>query len=122
MYGDETIYEKGRESMRSKWMVVVVAVCAVFLLASVAMAQKLLCVSKPEMKGEKSVAACSAAGDTFAYMDKNGLVRVLSPDELQLSLAFNSKLAQMPAFSTKYAGKAPIIPMPVVGDQPGPAR
>jgi hypothetical protein len=110
--------------MRSKWiMVVVVAVCAVMLLASVAMAQKLLCVSSPEMKGEKNIAACSAAGDTFAYMDKHGLVRILSKEELQLSLAFNPNIGSMPAFSVKYGGQATRIPpMPVVGDQPGPGK
>jgi hypothetical protein len=107
--------------MRSKLItVVVVAACTVLLLASVALAQKLLCVSKPEMKGQQSVAACSAAGDTFAYMDKHGLVRVLSKEELELSLAFNPKIGAMPAFSTKYAGQAPPIPIPRVGDQLGP--
>jgi hypothetical protein len=110
--------------MRSKWIaVVVVAVCAVLLLAPVAMAQKLLCVSSPEMKGQKNIAACSAAGDTFAYMDKNGLVRILSKEELALSLAFNPKIATMPAFSVQYGGQATRIPpMPVVGDQPVPGK
>jgi hypothetical protein len=110
--------------MRSKLItVVVVAVCAVLLLAPVAMAQKLLCVSAPEMKGQKNIAACSAAGDTFAYMDKNGLVRILSKEELDLSLAFNPKIGSMPAFSVKYGGEAARIPsMPVVGDQPGPSK
>jgi hypothetical protein len=105
--------------MRSRWiMMVVVAVCAVMLVASVAMAQKLLCVSQPEMKGQKTISACSAAGDTFAYMDKHGLVRVLSPEELTLSLAFNPKIASMPAFSVKYGGQATKIPaMPQIGDQ-----
>jgi hypothetical protein len=104
--------------MRSKWItVVIVAVCAVMLLAPVAMAQKLLCVSEPEMKGQKSVAACNAAGDTFAYMDKNGVVRILSKEELTMSLAFNPKIAAMPAFSVKYGGQATKIPaMPAVGD------
>jgi hypothetical protein len=104
--------------MRSKWItVVVVAVCAILLLAPVAMAQKLLCVSEPEMHGQKTVSACNAAGDTFAYMDKNGVVRILSKEELTLSLAFNPKIAQMPAFSLKYGGQASRIPaMPAVGD------
>jgi hypothetical protein len=104
--------------MRSKWIaVVVVAVCAVLLLAPFAMAQKLLCVSAPERQGEKNVAACNAAGDTFAYVDKSGVVRVLSKEELTLSLAFNQKIAQMPAFSLKYGGQATrIAPMPAVGD------
>jgi hypothetical protein len=122
--GMKPLTRKGRESMRSKWIAMaVVAVCAVLLLASVAMAQKLLCVSEPEMKGQKNIAACSAAGDTFAYMDKHGLVRVLSKEELELSLAFNPKIGQLPAFSVKYGGQAGRIPpMPVVGDQPSPGK
>jgi|UniRef100_A0A7V6A2V7 hypothetical protein len=105
--------------MRSKWIaVVVVMIGAVLLLAPVAMAQKLLCVSEKEMRGQKTIAACNAAGDTFAYMDKNGLVRILSKEELTLSLAFNPKIAQMPAFSVKYGGQAAKIPpMPRIGDQ-----
>jgi hypothetical protein len=104
--------------MRSKLItVMVVAVCSVLLLAPVAMAQKLLCVSAPEHKGEKNIAACSAVGDTFAYLDKSGVVRVLSKDELKLSLDFNPKIAAMPAFSLKYGGQATKIrPMPPVGD------
>jgi hypothetical protein len=122
--GMKTLSKKGRESMRSKLItVVVVAVCAVLLLASVAMAQKLLCVSEPEMKGQKTISACSAAGDTFAYMDKHGLVRILSKEELELSLAFNPHIGSLPAFSVKYGGQATRIPsMPVVGDQPGPGK
>jgi hypothetical protein len=51
-------------------------------------------------------------------MDKNGLVRILSKEELTLSLAFNPKIAQMPAFSVKYGGQAAKIPpMPRIGDQ-----
>jgi hypothetical protein len=46
--------------------VVVVMIGAVLLLAPVAMAQKLLCVSEKEMRGQKTIAACNAAGDTFA--------------------------------------------------------
>jgi hypothetical protein len=109
---------KGGESMRSKWiMILVVAVCAVMLLTCVAMAQKLLCVSENEMKGQRTIGACSAAGDTFAYVDKYGLVRTLSKEELALSLAFNPKIASMSAFSVKYGSQATRIPpMPQIGD------
>jgi hypothetical protein len=105
--------------MRSKLItVVVVAVCAVLLLAPVAMAQKLLCVSAPEMKGQKTIAACNAAGDTFAYVDKSGLVRVLTKEELDLTMAFNPNIGKMQAFSIKYGGQAAkISPMPRIGDQ-----
>jgi hypothetical protein len=122
--GMKPLTKKGRESMRSKWItVMVVAVCAVLLLAPVAMAQKLLCVSAPEEQGKKTISACSAAGDTFAYMDKSGLVRILSKEELDLSMAFNPNIGSLPAFSVKYGGKAAKIPsMPTVGDQPSPGK
>jgi hypothetical protein len=96
--------------MRSKWIVLLlVAACAVMFLASGAMAQKLLCVSAPTMKGEKTVAACGAAGDKFAYVDKNGLVRILSKEELDMTLAFNPNIAKMKAFGITQAGAAPAI-------------
>jgi hypothetical protein len=97
-----------------------VALGVMLFMAPVALAQKLRCVSKPEMKGENNVAACTAAGETFAYMDKHGLVRILSKEELELSMACNPRLGQMPAFSEKYAGRAPIIPMPRIGDELNP--
>jgi len=91
--------------MRSKWLVLaVVTAWVVMLLVSGAMAQFLLCVSTPERKGEKTVAACSAAGDKFAYVDKNGLVRILTPEELQLTMAFNPDIGKMKAFGMKYPG------------------
>ncbi len=93
--------------MRSKWIVVlVVAACAVMFVASGALAQKLLCVSAPGMKGEKSVAACSAAGDKFAYVDKNGLVRILSKEEMDMTMAFTPDIGKMKAFGLTYAGEA----------------
>jgi hypothetical protein len=100
--------------MRSKWIVLlVVAACAVMFVASGALAQKLLCVSAPQMKGDKTVSACSAAGDKFAYVDKNGLVRILSKEELDITLAFNPNIAKMKAFGIQQAGEAPkITPLP----------
>ena len=81
--------------------------------------QAAVCV-KPGMKGRHNVAAWGTAGDAFAYMDKNGLVRILSKEELDLSMAFNPRLGQMPAYSEKYADRTPIIPLPGMGDDLNP--
>ena len=60
--------------MRSKWIAMVVAaVCIVLFLTSVAMAQFLLCISEPKLKGEKTVAACNAAGSKFAFIPPSGI-------------------------------------------------
>jgi hypothetical protein len=105
--------------MRSKWVVmVVVAATAVLFLTSVAMGQFLLCLSEPGLKGEKNVKTCSAAGAKFAFVDKNGLVRIPTKEEMDLTMAFNPKIGQLPAFGIQYGGEAPKIPpMPYIGDQ-----
>jgi hypothetical protein len=105
--------------MRSKWVVMlVVAATAVLFLASTAMGQFLLCLSEPGLKGEKNVKTCSAAGAKFAFVDKNGLVRIPTKEEMDLTMAFNPKIGQLPAFGMQYGGEAPKIPpMPYIGDQ-----
>ena len=105
--------------MRSKWVTMLVAaVFAVLLVASVASAQFLLCISKPEMKGEKTIAACNAEGDKFAFVSKSGLVFIPTKEEMDLTMAFRPKIGSLPAFSLKYGGQAtPIPPLPPIGDQ-----
>ena len=105
--------------MRSKWIaMVLVTVCAVLFLASVASAQFLLCLSEPGLKGEKTVAACNAEGQKFAFIGKDGIARILTKEELDLTFAFNPKIGQMPAFGMQYGGQAPKIPpLPPIGDQ-----
>ncbi len=104
--------------MRSKWIaMVLVVVCTVLFVASVAMAQFLLCLSKPTMKGEKSVAACNAEGDKFAFVDKNGIVRIPTKEELDLTFAFRPKIGELPAFGIGVPGAPKIPPMPPIGDQ-----
>jgi len=83
--------------MRSKLVVgLIVALVAVGLTASFALAQakggaKLLCVSKQELKGEESVASCLAKGERFAIIDPYGIVHILTPEEVELTKAFNPK-------------------------------
>ncbi len=106
--------------MRSKVVVgLIVALVAVGLVAGFAMAQakggaKLLCVSKKELKGEETVASCLAKGERFAIVDPYGLVRILSPEEIELTKAFNPKAFETRAFGIKYQKLAPVItPLPV---------
>jgi|UniRef100_A0A7C5AKN3 hypothetical protein len=101
--------------MRSKLVVgLILAVVAVMFIASGAMAQKLLCVSKQDLKGEETVDSCLAKGERFAIVDQYGIVRILTPEEVALTKAFNPKAFQMRAFGLKYQKDAPKLPaMPV---------
>jgi hypothetical protein len=100
--------------MRSKVVIgLLMAVLAVFFLSSIATAQggaKLLCVSKKELKGEETVASCMAKGERFAIVDPYGMVRILTPEEVELTRAFNPKAFETRAFGMKYIKTAPAMP------------
>ena len=96
--------------MRTKFMVVVVLAVIAGLVASPALAGKLLCVSKKELKGEDTVASCLAKGERFAIVDDYGLVRILSPEEVELTKAFNPKAFETRAFGMKFMKEAPALP------------
>jgi hypothetical protein len=106
--------------MRSKVVVgLIVALVAVGLVAGFALAAskggaKLLCVSKKTLKGEETVASCLAKGERFAIVDQYGIVHILTPEEVELTKAFNPKAFETRAFGMKYQKLAPVIPpMPV---------
>jgi hypothetical protein len=113
--------------MRSKLVVGLMVVLAmVFLVSSIATAApakagaKLLCVSKKELKGEETVASCLAKGERFAVVDPYGLVRILSPEEVELTKAFNPKAFETRAFGMKYQKLAPVLPpLPVTPEAGG---
>ena len=112
--------------MRSKVVVgLLVVVVAVFFLSSIAAAQKvgsakLLCVSKTELKGQETVASCLAKGERFAIVDPYGMVRILTPEEIALTKAFNPKAFETRAYGMKYIQLAPPLPaMPVPTYVPG---
>jgi hypothetical protein len=85
---------------------------AVFFISSVACAAgaKLLCVSKTDLKGEETVASCLAKGERFAIMDPYGIVRILTPEEIELTKAFNPKAFETRAFGMRYQKLAPPLP------------
>ena len=115
--------------MRSKVVVgLMVALVAVCFMVTASMAQqakaaggaKLLCVSKQELKGEETVASCLAKGERFAVMDPYGIVRILTPEEIELTKAFNPKAFETRAFGMKYQKLAPVIaPLPVSPESGG---
>ncbi len=90
----------------------------IFILMSLLLAanaayanQKLVCVSSQELKGEQTVASCLAKGERFAVIDDaSGIVHILSPEETELTQAYNPKAFQMRAFALKYSKWAPVIP------------
>jgi hypothetical protein len=99
--------------MRSKVVVgLVMVLVAVFFITSVAAAQgaKLLCVSKKELKGEETVASCLAKGERFAVIDPYGMVRIMSPEEVELTKAFNPKAFETRAYGMRYQKEAPPLP------------
>jgi hypothetical protein len=101
--------------MRTKLVVgLLVVVVAVFFVSSLATAQKvgsakLLCVSKTTLKGQETVASCLAKGERFAIVDPYGMVRILSPEEVELTKAFNPKAFETRAFGMKYIKQAPAM-------------
>jgi len=110
--------------MRSKLVVgLMVALAMVFFVSTIALGQvkggaKLLCVSKKELKGEETVASCLAKGERFAIVDQFGIVRILTPEEVELTRAFNPKAFETRAFGMKYEKQAPVLPpMPVSPEQ-----
>ena len=113
--------------MRSKVFVgLMVALVAVCFISTAAMAQaaaggaKLLCVSKQDLKGSETVASCLAKGERFAVVDPYGLVRILTPEEVELTKAFNPKAFETRAFGMKYIQLAPPLPqLPVPKYVPG---
>ncbi len=106
--------------MRAKIALVVFAALAAMLLASAALAQeKLLCVSNQNLKGQETVGSCLSKGEKFAYVNKYGIVHILTPEEVELTRAFNPKILQTRAFGLKYRKLAPAVPpLPVNPEQP----
>jgi len=103
--------------MRSKLLVgLMVALVAVFFIRTAAVAAggaKLLCVSKQDLKGQETVASCLAKGERFAVVDQYGIVHILTPEEVELTKAFNPKAFETRAFGMHYQKMAPTLaPLP----------
>ena len=77
----------------------------------------MLCVSKKELKGEDTVASCLAKGERFAVIDPYGLVRIMTPEEVELTKAFNPKAFETRAYGMKYHEGGPDGCADAVADQ-----
>ncbi len=99
-------------------LVMLLVLVSVFCLASLAAAEgaKLLCVTKQDLKGEETVGSCLAKGEEFAIVDQYGVVRILSPREVELTKAFNPQIFEQRAFGMRFSREAP--PLKVFGTVP----
>src|SRR4030042_1636871 len=90
---------KGGRKMKARLMLgLIVSLATVMLLATGAMADKMLCISKEELKGEETVGSCLAKGEKFAVMDDKGVVRIMSPQEIELMKQTNPLILEMKAY------------------------
>ncbi len=78
--------------------------------ASGAWAEKLICISKEELKGQETVKSCLARGEKFAIVDEYGAVRILTKDEIEVMKQINPKVFDMPAYGIMYEKEAPEMP------------
>jgi hypothetical protein len=97
--------------MRSKLMIVLVLVLAMGFLAGIASADKLLCISNKDLKGELTVGQCLARGDKFAVVDKSGVPQILKPEDVEIFKSLNPGALNMKAYGIGNIKEAPEIPM-----------
>ena len=96
--------------MRSKLMVALVLALAVGFLAGTAFADKLICISNKNLKGELTVGECLAKGEKFAVVDKAGVPTVLDKESVEVFKALNPGALQMKAYGIGNIKEAPEIP------------
>jgi hypothetical protein len=96
--------------MQSKLVVIMVLVLAIGFTAGPAFADKLLCISDKNIKGELTVGECLAKGDKFAVVDKTGVPQVLDGESLEVFKALNPGALQMKAYGLSNIKLAPEIP------------
>jgi hypothetical protein len=97
--------------MRSKLLIALVLALVVGLLASTAFADKLLCISNKDLKGELTVGECLARGDKFAVIDKAGVPQVLNSESVEVFKATNPGALNMKAYGIGNIKEAPEIPV-----------
>ena len=95
--------------MRFKLTMALVLAVAVGLLAGTAFADKLICITSPGMGGETTVGQCLAKGEKFAVVDKTGIPRELSDNEVNLLKKTNPGVLDMKAFGIERMKDAPTI-------------
>ncbi len=93
--------------MRVKSMCGFMALMMCLLMASSALADKLVCISNEKLKGEMTVNNCLVKGEKFAIVDPYGGVRIISPEEAQVMKKLNPKLFEEKAYGIIYLKEAP---------------
>jgi len=93
--------------MRSKIICGLMALTVCLLLASSAWAEKLVCVSNENLKGEMTVNNCLLKGEKFAIVDQYGGVRLIGPEEAAVMKKLNPKLFEEKAYGIIYLKEAP---------------
>ncbi len=88
----------------------VLAALTLVFCTSAVMAEKLICISKEELKGQDTVKSCLERGEKFAIVDEYGTVRILSKEEIDVMRKINPKVFDMPAYGIMYEKEAPAIP------------
>jgi hypothetical protein len=93
--------------MRIKIICGLMALTMCLLVASSAWADKLVCVSNENLKGEMTVNNCLLKGEKFAIVDQYGGVRMISPEEAAVMKRLNPKLFEEKAYGIVYLKEAP---------------
>ena len=91
-------------------LALLLAMAALLVLAASAFAEKLICISKEELRGQETVQNCLTKGEKFAVIDEHGVVRILSKEEIALMKRVNTKVFEMPAYGIMYEKEAPPMP------------
>jgi hypothetical protein len=93
--------------MRTKIICGFLALALCLLGASSAFADKLVCVSNENLRGEMTVNNCLLKGEKFAIVDQYGGVRMISPEEAAVMKKLNPKLFEEKAYGIIYLKEAP---------------
>jgi len=96
--------------MKSKLVTALVLMLAVGFLAGIANADKLICISNKNLKGEVTVGECLARGDKFAVVDKSGVPQVLDKESIEIFKSLNPGALNMKAYGIGNIKEAPEIP------------
>jgi hypothetical protein len=93
--------------MRRKIICGLMALTVCLLVAGNAWADKLVCISNENLKGEMTVNNCLIKGEKFAIVDQYGGVRLISPEEAAVMKKLNPKLFEEKAYGIVYLKEAP---------------
>jgi hypothetical protein len=96
--------------MRLKLICGLLALIMWLVMASSALADKLVCISKENLRGETTINNCLLKGEKFAIVDQYGGVRIITPEEAQVMKKLNPKIFEEKAYGIIYLKEAPEMP------------